>query len=109
MPGIVLVTGGSGFIAGWAIVGLLKLGYFVRTTVRNLDKEPGIRVQISSEVDPGDRLSFFPADLTSDAGWDAAVEGCDYALHIAAPVGVNASRGPDELIVPTRDGAIWRQ
>lgn len=106
MPETVLVTGGTGFIGSWAIVGLLKQGYSVRTTVRSLDKEPQVRAQVATEVEPGDRLSFFVADLTHDAGWDAAVAGCDYVLHVAAPVGVNAPRDPDELIVPTRDGAL---
>ncbi len=36
----VLVTGGSGFLAGHAIVQLLKQGYPVRTSIRNLAKEP---------------------------------------------------------------------
>ena len=32
----VLVSGGSGFLAGWCIVDLLERGYEVRTTVRDL-------------------------------------------------------------------------
>lgn len=102
----VLVTGGTGFIAGWIIVELLKWGYRVRTTVRSLDKEPRLRAVISAQVDPGDRLTFAAADLTRDAGWDAAIAGCDHVIHAAAPVGVNAPRDPNVLIVPTRDGAL---
>ena len=106
MTETVLVTGGTGFIGGWAIVELLKRGYAVRTTVRSLNKEQQVRAKIATEVEPGERLDFFKADLTSDAGWDEAVAGCDYVLHVAAPVGVDAPRDPDELIVPTRDGAL---
>ena len=106
MSKTVLVTGGSGSIASWAIVALLKKGYTVRTTVRSLDKEPSVRAQVCTAVDPGDRLSFFEADLTSDEGWDAAVAGSAYVLHIAAPVGVEAPRDPNVLIVPTRDGTL---
>ena len=106
MAKTVLVTGGSGSIASWAIVYLLKGGYLVRTTVRSLAKEAAVRAQIATAVEPGNRLSFFAADLRSDEGWDAAVAGCDYVLHIAAPVGVDAPRDPNLLIVPTRDGAV---
>ena len=106
MPDTVLVTGGGGFLASWTIVELLKRGHVVRTTVRSLDREAPIRAQIAMEVDSGDRLTFVAADLTADAGWDAAVAGCDHVLHIAAPVGVDAPRDPDELIAPTRDGTL---
>ncbi len=102
----ILVTGGTGFVGGWAIVELLKRGYAVRTTVRSLAKEPWLRAQIATQLDPGDRLSFATADLTRDEGWDQAVEGCDAVLHVAAPVGVSAPKNPDDLIIPTRDGAL---
>ncbi len=106
MSKTVLVTGGTGFIAGWTIVELLKRGFTVRATIRSLTKAATARAQIAAVVDPGERLSYVAADLTSDAGWDAAVAGCDYVLHIAAPVGVDAPRDPNELLIPTRDGAL---
>ena len=106
MPETVLVTGGTGFVASWTIVELLKRGYAVRTTLRSLGKERQVRAKTSTQIEPGNQLTFFAADLTSDAGWDAAVAGCDYVLHVAAPVGVHAPRNPDELIIPTRDGAL---
>jgi len=101
----VLVTGGSGFIGGWCIIALLQRGYAVRTTVRNLDRETRVRANLSKVVGVQDRLGFYAADLTSDAGWDAATGGCDYVLHVASPLGVAEPKNPDDLIVPARDGA----
>ncbi|MES2742528.1 MAG: NAD-dependent epimerase/dehydratase family protein [Pseudomonadota bacterium] len=106
MTDTVLVTGGNGFIGGWTIVALLRQGATVRATVRNLDSAPALLARIAAQVEPGGRLTFFAADLGADDGWDAAVAGCDYVLHVAAPVGVAAPRDPNELIVPTRDGAL---
>lgn len=103
--GTVLVTGGSGFIGGWCVAGLLQQGYVVRTTVRDLSREAGVRKALGTVVDPGNRLSFHAANLTEDAGWDAAVEGCDYVVHVASPLGVPEPKDPDELIVPAREGA----
>jgi dihydroflavonol-4-reductase len=102
----VLVTGGSGFLGGWCIVELLRRGYRVRTTVRNLEREPEVRGMLAPEVDPGERLSFVAADLMSDAGWDDAVAGCDYVLHVASPFPPAQPKDPDELIVPARDGTL---
>lgn len=104
---LVLVTGGSGFIATHCIVQLLAAGYRVRATVRSLKREPEARATLESTgADAGDRLAFVAADLTADAGWDAAAAGCDYVLHVASPFPVNAPRHEDELIVPAREGAL---
>ena len=102
----VLVTGGSGYIGGWCVIRLLQDGYTVRTTVRDLRREADVRAALGTVVDPGDRLRFFAANLVSDAGWDAAADGCDYVLHVASPLGVPLPRDPDDLIVPARDGAV---
>jgi len=101
----VLVTGGSGFLGGWCVVELLRRGYRVRTTVRDLAREPEVRAAVEPEAGGGE-LSFFAADLTSDAGWAEAVEGCDHVLHVASPFPPAQPKDPDELIVPAREGTL---
>ncbi|MBX9944730.1 MAG: NAD-dependent epimerase/dehydratase family protein [Reyranella sp.] len=100
----VLVTGGSGYIGSWCVIGLLQQGYTVRTTVRSLAREAAVRAAIGTVVDPQDLLTFHAADLVSDAGWDAAMQGCDYLLHVASPIAIAEPRNPDDLIVPAREG-----
>lgn len=102
----VLVTGGSGFLGGWCLVELLKGDYVVRTTVRDLGREAEVRARVGSQVDPGDRLTVLAADLTSDDGWEQAVQGCDYVLHVASPFPLAQPKDPDELIVPAREGTL---
>ena len=102
----VLVTGGSGFLGGWCTIELLRRGYRVRTTVRDLAREPDVRAGLASEVDAGDRLSVLAADLRSDDGWKQAVEGCDHVLHVASPFPPVQPKDPDELIVPAREGTL---
>ncbi|HET7054338.1 MAG TPA: NAD-dependent epimerase/dehydratase family protein [Solirubrobacterales bacterium] len=102
----VLVSGGSGFLGGWCVVELLRQGYAVRTTVRDLAREPAVRAAIGAQVDPGKRLTVLAADLMSDEGWGDAVKGCDYVLHVASPFPPVQPKDPDELIVPAREGTL---
>lgn len=83
----VLVTGASGYLATWIIKLLLEQGYKVRGTVRSLankDKYAKLLALQSSDT----HLQLVEANLNSEAGWDAAVSGCDYVLHTASPLPV---------------------
>jgi nucleoside-diphosphate-sugar epimerase len=102
----VLVTGGSGYIAGWCIAGLLSQGYRVRTTVRNPSREPEVHAAVASQADPGHHLTVHQADLMSDEHWPSIVQGCDYVLHVASPLPVSQPKDPDDLIVPAREGTL---
>ena len=103
----VLVTGGSGFIAGHTIVQLLQQDYVVRTTVRSLGKEAAVRsVLHDAGMVNGKNLSFVAADLMSHAGWEDAVAGVDFVLHVASPVQPGHVENENDLIVPAREGAL---
>lgn len=102
----VLVTGGSGFLGSWCLIELLRRGYEVRTTVRDLSREAELRNAIEPEVHTGSRLTVLAADLLADDGWAAAVYGCDYVLHVASPFPPAQPKDPDELIVPAREGTL---
>lgn len=103
----VLVTGGSGFIAGHSILQLLDQGHEVRTTVRSLDRESAVReVLTDAGMTRGDALSFVAADLLHDEGWAEAVAGVDVVLHVASPVMPGHVEHEEDVIVPARDGAL---
>jgi nucleoside-diphosphate-sugar epimerase len=105
--GTVLVTGGTGFVGGWCVAELLRRGHTVRTTVRNVAREPAVRATVErAGVDAGDRLTVVAADLGADTGWAEAVAGCSHVLHVASPFPPEQPKDPDELIVPARVGAL---
>jgi nucleoside-diphosphate-sugar epimerase len=107
MAQTVLVTGGSGFIAAHCILQLLDAGYRVRTTVRSLKREAEVRALLKvGGAEPGTALSFYAADLMSDAGWPEAVAGCDFVLHVASPFPPGMPKNEDDLIIPAREGAL---
>ena len=99
----VLVSGGSGYIAGFLIRQLLAAGWTVHTTVRSRAREAAVRELL--QVD-NSRLTFFAADLNADAGWAEAMAGCSHAAHVASPLPAGVPKDADELIVPARDGAL---
>ncbi|MFM0285220.1 NAD-dependent epimerase/dehydratase family protein [Paraburkholderia megapolitana] len=103
--GVVLVTGGSGYVGGWMIVGLLKRGFKVRTTVRDIAREASVRAAVTSQGVSGDALTFCVADLSADKGWVDAVSGCDFVVHVASPMGEGEPKGTD-LLGPARDGTL---
>ncbi|MBO2455822.1 NAD-dependent epimerase/dehydratase family protein [Actinomadura barringtoniae] len=158
---LVLVTGGTGYVASRCVAELLRRGYDVRTTVRTAAKEQAVRDAVATEMgsaateadpaateaDPaateadtlvtkadagvteagagaaeadagatetasvaaetasGDRLSFAHADLTRDEGWKAAMDGVDFVLHVASPLGLSGA-GPQALIDTARGGTL---
>lgn len=101
----VLVTGGTGFIGSWAIASLLEQGYKVRTTVRTLESANYVRSAIAKQVSSTEHLTFFAADLMRDEGWSKAVDGADYVLHVASPLGTKANKNID-LVPPALEGTL---
>lgn len=103
MVGTALVTGGSGYIAGFLIRQLIDNGWTVHATVRSLTREPEVRGWLNVD---NDRLKVFAADLEHDAGWAESIAGCTHVAHVASPFPLGVPKHPDELIVPAREGAL---
>ncbi|MGB1897062.1 MAG: SDR family oxidoreductase [Parvibaculales bacterium] len=100
----VLVTGATGFIGLHCIAQLLQQGYSVTGTVRSPNRIEEVKQAISEQQLSTENLSFVEADLTKDEGWDEAVAGCDYVLHVASPFIVGVPKHEDELIIPAVEG-----
>jgi dihydroflavonol-4-reductase len=101
----VLVTGITGYIGEHCAAELLREGYEVVGTVRSLAKADATRKAIS-KVAQTDNLTFVEADLLSDKGWDDAMQGCSYALHVASPFFLKEPQNENELIAPAVDGTL---
>ncbi len=101
----VLVTGASGFIAKHCIVKLLSEGYLVRGSVRTEGRENEVRNAVSTQKNTKN-LSFVTLNLSADEGWEEAMRGCDFVMHVASPFPNAEPKHEDELIIPARDGAL---
>jgi nucleoside-diphosphate-sugar epimerase len=89
----VVVTGGSGYIAGFVIAEFLNHGYEVRASLRDLARLDSVKAELDGFVAPEtlDRLTAFRADLTSPDGWADGMAGCDGVIHVASPLETNES------------------
>jgi dihydroflavonol-4-reductase len=102
----ILVTGASSFVGIHTIIQLLEQGYTVRGTIRTLSKEIEVREAVSKYVQANDRLGFKAADLEQDAGWDEALHGVEYVLHVASPFPLYEPEKEDDLIIPAVQGTL---
>ena len=102
----VLVTGGSGFIALHCIDQLLEKGFMVRTTIRSESRKDEINKAMDKYPNLDQNLEFHICDLLKDEGWEAAVDGCDYVLHVASPFILEVPSDENVLIKPAVDGTL---
>jgi len=101
---LVLLTGISGFIGGHVALELLRQGFAVRGSVRNLNKADKVRATLQKAGADVSKLEFVVLDLTSDAGWVEAMAGVRYLQHTASPFVTSMPKDKMELIRPAVDG-----
>jgi nucleoside-diphosphate-sugar epimerase len=103
----VLVTGGTGFIAGHCILQLLAANHTVRATIRSPESQHAVESVVATRGSgPVREVCCFPADLRRDEGWSEAIRGCDYVLHVASPLPGDSPASDDDLIIPAREGTL---
>ncbi len=102
---LILVTGISGFVAKHCAIELLRNGYRVRGTLRDLVRAAAINKALSAHADTSE-LEFAGADLLEDAGWDDAMEGVSGVLHLASPFPLRAPEHENDVVRPAVEGTL---
>lgn len=107
MDKTVVVTGGSGYIAGFVIAEFLNHGYNVRTSLRTVPKLDAVKEGLSGWVpdEALSRLTGFEADLTSPDGWVQGLTGADGVIHVASPLG-DGTESAQELTRVAKGGTL---
>jgi dihydroflavonol-4-reductase len=100
----VILTGISGYIGLHCAKELLDAGFNVRGTIRDPKKESIVRNALALSEKKVKHLTFVVLDLTSDHGWDEAVQGCDYVMHVASPFRIANPKIESEMIEPAVEG-----
>lgn len=100
----VLVTGATGFVAGWIVKGLLEAGATVHAAVR----DPGNAAKVAHLTKIADQsdgtLKLFAADLLQEGSYAEAMQGCRIVFHTASPFTARVDDPQKELVDPALNG-----
>ncbi len=100
----VLVTGASGYVAGWLAQRLVQAGVTVHAAVR----DPGDHAKLAhlramSDAGPG-KVRFFASDLLQPGSYQDAMAGCEVVFHTASPFVMAVQDAQRDLIDPAVQG-----
>lgn len=96
----VLVTGGTGYVAGWIIKRLLEQGVEVHATVRDPSNEKKVAHLRKLEAENPGTLKLFKADLLQEGAFADAMQGCKVVFHTASPFISKISDPQKDLVDP---------
>lgn len=100
----VLVTGATGFVAGWLVKRLLEEGLTVHAAVRNPEnkKKTTHLDELAQELPGG--IKYFKSDLLEEGSYAEAMEGCELVFHTASPFTTTVKDPQKELVDPAVKG-----
>jgi nucleoside-diphosphate-sugar epimerase len=100
----VLVTGATGYVAGWLVKRLLEEGLTVHAAVRDPNKTEKLQhLSALAEKLPG-TIKYFKSDLLQEGSYAEAMQGCQVVFHTASPFTLDVKDPQRELIDPAVKG-----
>lgn len=99
----VMVTGATGYVAGWLVKRLLEEGLTVHAPVRDPKGAKATALRGLARDLPG-ALRLFQADLLRDGSYDAAMQGCEVVFHTASPFMLDIQDPQRDLVDPALKG-----
>ncbi len=100
----VLVTGATGYVAGWIVKGLLDAGATVHAAVRDPDNAAKVAHLVEAAQHAPGTLRLFPGDLTKPGSYADAMAGCGVVFHTASPFTRNVDDPQRDLVDPAVGG-----
>ncbi|WP_028671790.1 SDR family oxidoreductase [Saccharospirillum impatiens] len=102
----VLVTGATGYVAGWLVKNLLDAGLTVHAAVRDPDNSDKVAHLLALADSAPGTLKLFKADLLDAGSYSEAMAGCTVVFHTASPFILTFDDAQKDLIEPARQGTL---
>lgn len=100
----VLITGATGYLAGWIVKRLLEGGASVHATVRDPGKPEKFKhLDEIATTAPG-TIKYFKAELLDEGSFAEAMTGCGVVFHTASPFSSQVKDPQKDLIDPAKLG-----
>jgi dihydroflavonol-4-reductase len=100
----VMVTGATGYVAGWLVRRLLEEGLTVHAAVRDPDNADKLKyLNELAAAAPGE-IRYFRADLMEPGSYAEAMDDCSVVFHTASPFRLGVRNPQKELVDPARLG-----
>jgi len=96
----VLVTGATGYVAGWLIKKLLEEGITVHAAVRNPDNKEKLEHLENIVAQSKGTIKYFKSDLLEKGSYYKAMKGCELVFHTASPFIMEVNDPQVDLIDP---------
>lgn len=100
----VLVTGATGYVAGWLVKKLLEEGLTVHAAVRNPQKQEKIQHLNEMAANSSGTIRYFKSDLLQEGSYAEAMADCELVYHTASPFLTHVKDPQKDLIDPAVKG-----
>ncbi len=100
----VLVTGATGYVAGWLVKKLLDEGLTVHAAVRDPRNQKKFGPLNDLAANSPGTIKFFQSDLLEIGSYAEAMAGCELVFHTASPFITSVSDPQKELVDPAKLG-----
>lgn len=100
----VLVTGATGYVAGWLVKKLLEEGHTVHAAVREPENKNKTQHLDKIAANTKGEIKYFKSDLLQAGSYKEAMQDCEIVFHTASPFITDVKNPQKDLIEPAEIG-----
>lgn len=99
-----MITGATGYVAGWIVKQFLDKGYTLHLPVRDPNNSKKLLHLQNLEKNSSGKIVFFKADLLEKDSYLESMKDCEVVIHTASPFKTHVKNPQKDLIEPALFG-----